>query len=428
MACGWTATAAASAPPSRASCRPTRRATASPFVPPCRRRRPAVRRRRRCRRRRCTAAVRRCRPGRRLPGRCPGRRSPSRFRAADVRAADVRRRSGPPMSGPAPCRPTGPGRRVWAARRCAALGGSRPLGRRAVPAVPCRPRQRRRRPPSPTGMTAAVREPGRRAGHDRRAAAVPAGPRRPTTKAGRRRPSRRRRRTASGRRRAAERSAAGRPRRPRRTRPRLRRPPRPRPPRPRRSPRRRRRPGSGTPRPVRRRDDGAADLPGAGVGLVHHGPAARADTAATAGLVRAGHPRSATRRFVRPAVPQQASSPESMDGEESPDRATRAPVGGRHAARGRPRPTRAGRRPGPRPSGPSTATTTAGLPKRTPMAQLVPGGVDRGGTPFQRRTPEAVRGLLSAYHRGVQRGRQSTNPEDDPGGQQSSQAGKEHEA
>ncbi|SNY05890.1 sensor histidine kinase [Paractinoplanes atraurantiacus] len=75
-------------------------------------------------------------------------------------------------------------------------------------------------------------------------------------------------------------------------------------------------------------------------------------------------------------------------------------------------------------------TTTAGLPKRTPMAQLVPGGVDRGSDPAQRRTPEGVRGLLSAYHRGVQRGRtkESTNPEETPGGQQSSQAGKEHEA
>ncbi|WP_130509240.1 sensor histidine kinase [Krasilnikovia cinnamomea] len=80
---------------------------------------------------------------------------------------------------------------------------------------------------------------------------------------------------------------------------------------------------------------------------------------------------------------------------------------------------------------PVETTTSAGLPKRTPMAQLVPGGVDRGGTSVQRRTPEAVRGLLSAYHRGVQRGRtkeQSTNPEETPGGQQSSQAGKEHEA
>jgi signal transduction histidine kinase len=80
---------------------------------------------------------------------------------------------------------------------------------------------------------------------------------------------------------------------------------------------------------------------------------------------------------------------------------------------------------------PVETTTTAGLPKRTPMAQLVPGGVDRGGNSVQRRTPEGVRGLLSAYHRGVQRGRtkeQSTNPEGTPGGQQSSQAGKEHEA
>ncbi|MDI6099775.1 sensor histidine kinase [Actinoplanes sp. NEAU-A12] len=80
---------------------------------------------------------------------------------------------------------------------------------------------------------------------------------------------------------------------------------------------------------------------------------------------------------------------------------------------------------------PVEVTTTAGLPKRKPMAQLVPGGVDRGGTSVQRRTPEGVRGLLSAYHRGVQRGRtkeQSTNLEDTPGGQQPSQAGKEHEA
>ncbi|GGK84078.1 hypothetical protein GCM10012284_17850 [Mangrovihabitans endophyticus] len=80
---------------------------------------------------------------------------------------------------------------------------------------------------------------------------------------------------------------------------------------------------------------------------------------------------------------------------------------------------------------PVDTTTTAGLPKRTPMAQLVPGGVDRGGNSVQRRTPEGVRGLLSAYHRGVQRGRtkeQSTNPGETPGGQQSYQAGKEHEA
>jgi hypothetical protein len=133
-------------------------------------------------------------------------------------------------------------------------------------------------------------------------------------------------------------------------------------------------------------------------------------------------------------VPQQASSPESID-DESLDRdpATVGAVAaaGAGAAAGSPWQTAAD-------EGwqaaraaaelPVETTTTAGLPKRTPMAQLVPGGVDRGGNSVQRRTPEAVRGLLSAYHRGVQRGRQSTNPEETPGGQQSSQAGKEHEA
>ncbi|GIF70515.1 hypothetical protein Asi02nite_00330 [Asanoa siamensis] len=70
-------------------------------------------------------------------------------------------------------------------------------------------------------------------------------------------------------------------------------------------------------------------------------------------------------------------------------------------------------------------TTGAGLPKRVPMAQLVPGGVDKASASVQKRTPEAVRGLLSAYHRGVQRGR--TQPKDEtsdttPAGQPS-QAG-----
>jgi hypothetical protein len=53
------------------------------------------------------------------------------------------------------------------------------------------------------------------------------------------------------------------------------------------------------------------------------------------------------------------------------------------------------------------ATTDAGLPRRTPSAQLVPGAVPQfsneaaGG----RRDPDDVRGVLAAYHRGVQRGR-----------------------
>jgi signal transduction histidine kinase len=51
-------------------------------------------------------------------------------------------------------------------------------------------------------------------------------------------------------------------------------------------------------------------------------------------------------------------------------------------------------------------TTRSGLPKRVPAAQLVPGGIDTQAAGVKaRRTPDEVRGLLSAYHRGVQRGR-----------------------
>ncbi|MEV1329044.1 nitrate- and nitrite sensing domain-containing protein [Micromonospora costi] len=77
---------------------------------------------------------------------------------------------------------------------------------------------------------------------------------------------------------------------------------------------------------------------------------------------------------------------------------------------------------------PVRSTTPTGLPKRTPMAQLVPGAVEKPSTSVQKRTPEGVRGLLSAYHRGVQRGRSNpsegnpTSPEATPGGQQSSQS------
>ncbi|MEV5629617.1 sensor histidine kinase [Micromonospora tulbaghiae] len=75
---------------------------------------------------------------------------------------------------------------------------------------------------------------------------------------------------------------------------------------------------------------------------------------------------------------------------------------------------------------PVAETTQKGLPKRTPMAQLVPGSIEKPSASVQRRTPEGVRGLLSAYHRGVQRGRNTdsntTGPEGTPGGQQSSQS------
>jgi hypothetical protein len=157
-----------------------------------------------------------------------------------------------------------------------------------------------------------------------------------------------------------------------------------------------------------------------------------------------------TQRFstgepARSSVPQQAISPESLDGgapsldgAQSRERDT-ASVGAA-AANGNSNGNGNGNNPWHTAADegwqaaraaselPIDTTTTAGLPKRTPMAQLVPGGVDRGANSTQRRTPEAVRGLLSAYHRGVQRGRQSTNPDDNPGGQQSSQTGKEHEA
>jgi signal transduction histidine kinase len=54
-------------------------------------------------------------------------------------------------------------------------------------------------------------------------------------------------------------------------------------------------------------------------------------------------------------------------------------------------------------------TTDGGLPRRVPMAQLVPGGVEKAATATNRRSPDAVRGLLSAYTRGVQRGRQQSD-------------------
>jgi len=80
-------------------------------------------------------------------------------------------------------------------------------------------------------------------------------------------------------------------------------------------------------------------------------------------------------------------------------------------------------------------TTDMGLPRRVPMAQLVPGSVEHAGQPVQqrdipagpdRRTPDSVRGLLSAYHRGVQRGRGALGTDDDSDTPQT--RGKEQEA
>jgi len=79
------------------------------------------------------------------------------------------------------------------------------------------------------------------------------------------------------------------------------------------------------------------------------------------------------------------------------------------------------------------ATTETGLPKRVPMSQLVPGGIDKTATSTShRRNPESVRGLLAAYHRGVQRGRTRSDdpktPEPTSAGPQNPQGGKEQEA
>jgi signal transduction histidine kinase len=60
---------------------------------------------------------------------------------------------------------------------------------------------------------------------------------------------------------------------------------------------------------------------------------------------------------------------------------------------------------------PDAGQTRSGLPKRVPQAQLVPGGVQNGSRDTNRRSPDQVRGLLSAYHRGVQRGRTAGSAE-----------------
>jgi signal transduction histidine kinase len=68
-------------------------------------------------------------------------------------------------------------------------------------------------------------------------------------------------------------------------------------------------------------------------------------------------------------------------------------------------------------------TTAGGLPRRVPLAQLVPGSVERAATGSNRRSPDAVRGLLSAYHRGVQRGRQQMS-DDSNGSPESTTSGR----
>ncbi len=73
-------------------------------------------------------------------------------------------------------------------------------------------------------------------------------------------------------------------------------------------------------------------------------------------------------------------------------------------------------------------TTDNGLPRRVPQAQLVPGGVEVATSGSERRSPDAVRGLLSAYHRGVQRGRGVQASTAEPATAGSSTSGKEQDA
>ena len=57
---------------------------------------------------------------------------------------------------------------------------------------------------------------------------------------------------------------------------------------------------------------------------------------------------------------------------------------------------------------PEDAVTSAGLPKRRPKAQLVPGSVgDAAAVRPPTRSPEMVRGRLSGYQQGLRQGREA---------------------
>ncbi len=60
---------------------------------------------------------------------------------------------------------------------------------------------------------------------------------------------------------------------------------------------------------------------------------------------------------------------------------------------------------------PTDTTTSAGLPKRKPRSQLVPGSITTGGGPAAvrppTRIPDVVRGRLSGYQRGLREGREA---------------------
>jgi signal transduction histidine kinase len=164
-------------------------------------------------------------------------------------------------------------------------------------------------------------------------------------------------------------------------------------------------------------------------------PASRA-SAASASRASAA---SASRASAAPASPaSEAARPEAPARRPQYERATNGASAAHHGQNGA-RPAAAGPGNGPSPTVPrprtaaedawrtaadegwqramaaaepaDAGTTRSGLPKRVPQAQLVPGGVQGGPRNENRRSPDEVRGLLSAYHRGVQRGRTAGSAE-----------------
>jgi signal transduction histidine kinase len=142
------------------------------------------------------------------------------------------------------------------------------------------------------------------------------------------------------------------------------------------------------------RERNQREAPGAGG---YPPPASQPATAATPPPAPAPPPPPLPRRPTRPAGDDgrsTADQPAGPDPSSAESWRTAADFGWRAAAAAA-QPTSGG-------------ATQSGLPKRVPQAQLVPGSVDPpSSTAAQRRSPEEIRGLLSAYHRGVQRGRES---------------------
>jgi hypothetical protein len=122
-------------------------------------------------------------------------------------------------------------------------------------------------------------------------------------------------------------------------------------------------------------------------------PAPPLAPAAARPYVSAGNPPSVPTAATPPPVPPNPPTGAAPPPRREPDSWSSSADDGWRAAQAAAQP-------------PTAGTTRSGLPKRVPAAQLVPGAVDPRTTAARaKRTPDDVRGLLSAYHRGVQRGR-----------------------